>query len=205
MTRLSSLERLRALPEVFTTKTLAGQLGGDVNKASVYLARWKKNSLIAPLGPRAGVHFNLLRAPDAEEEFRMDAVALVLPGAVIAGVSALHDAGWTTQIPRQIEIFVPARRTTPELHGFDITTRPAAWFAQARREVQVPGPVPMIRPAFALADLWNAGSWRPDVDDLEWDLIDAGPLEDAFAFFGNDVPEEWRAELEDAQSSMSFR
>lgn len=199
MTRRSSLDRLRNLPGVFTTKTLAAHLGGDTRTASVYLARWKKDALIAPLGPRAGVHFNLLRDPGAEAEFRMDAVSLVLPGALIAGISAVHDAGWTTQIPAETDIFIPSRRTAPDLTGFRISTRPRSWFASARRNIDLGGPVPTVAPAFALADLWTSGDWRPDPDDLEWDMIDADDLEAAFALFGEDVPGAWRDELEDAR------
>jgi predicted transcriptional regulator of viral defense system len=186
-----------ALPEVFTTNTLAATLGGDLKAASVYLGRWRAEGLISSLGPRVGVHFNLLRNPDAREELRMEALHHVFPGAVIAGVSAVHAAGWTTQIPSAIEVMIPPRRTTPEIHGATIATRPVAWFKEARRKPQRLGAIPTVDPAFALADLWHKGEWRPEADDLEWDLIPEKKLKDAFAHFDLEIPGSWKAELED--------
>ena len=196
MTRLSAHKRLRELPEVFTTTTLAATLGGDSKAASVYLNRWRKEGMISSLGPRAGVHFNLLIRPDADHDLRMEAIAFVFPGAMVAGVSSVHAAGWTTQIPSALELMIPARRSFPELTDTVIETRSESWFDAARGEIVREGPVPMVSPAFALADLWDSGGWRPDPDDIEWDLADLGKLELAFAGFGLQVPDEWREEAQ---------
>lgn len=184
-----------SLPEVFTTNTLAAQLGGDLKAASVYLNRWRAEGLISSLGPRVGVHFNLLRNSQAEEDLQLEALHHVFPGAVIAGVSSVHAAGWTTQIPSEIEVMIPPRRTTPEIHGATILKRPAAWFREARKNPQRTGVIPTVDPAFALADLWHKGEWRPDADDLEWDLIPADRLRDAFAHFDMEIPKDWKAEM----------
>ena len=193
--KIPAHRRLRTLPEVFTTATLAAQLNGDTKAASVYLARWRREGLIAPLGPRAGVHFNLVRDPDAETNYRAEAIAYVLPGAVVAGASALHAAGWITQIPAALEIMVPGRASTPEIHGVISDTRPVTWFILARQHLQRPGPLPLLAPSFALADLCGSGGWCPDPDDLEWDLVDEERLRAAFSELDVPLPEAWDAEL----------
>lgn len=189
MARLPAHRRLRALPDVFTTKTLAAHFEGNAKVASVFLNRWRTEGLITSLGPRVGVHFNLLRRPDAEEALKLDTIAWLLPGAVIAGASAVHAAGWTTQIPSALEIMVPDRRSLPEIDGCRLASRPLAWFE--RLEARDPGRLSMAPPAFALADLWVSGDWRADPDDLEWDLIDPSDLRSAFAALGGEVPDAW--------------
>ena len=204
MKRISAYKRLQDLPEVFTTKALASRLGGDMRLTSVYIHRWRTEGLISSMGPRAGLHFNLARNPKAEEELRMEALAYLFPGAMIAGVSAVHAAGWTTQIPSETEIMVPMRRSFPSVDGFSIEGRGRDWLNEARRHIARPGPVPMVEPAFALADLWQTGSWRPDPDDLEWDIIDGAALKAAFQSLGNEVPDAWLPELEAEQMSLGF-
>lgn len=196
MKRIQARTRLREIPDVFTTNTLAAMLGGDAKAASAYLTRWRKAGLISSLGPRAGVHFNLMQNPAARSELWLDAVAYVFPGAVIAGVSAVHAAGWTTQIPARVEVMVPPRRSLPEIYGAVIETRPQGWFPRAKRAIQREGAVPTIDPAFALADLWHQNLWRPYHDDLELDLIDKHELQLAFSIFDIDVPADWLAELD---------
>lgn len=191
MKRLPAHRRLRDLPEVFTSTTLAATLGGDPKAASVYLARWRREGLITSLGPRTGVHFNLLRNPAAAEDLRMEAVAYVLPGAVIAGVSAVHAAGWTTQIPAATEIMAPSRRSFPEIDEVVIRPRGLHWLNLARTHLARTGVMPMVTPAFALADLWRSEDWRPDPDDIEWDVADLAAIAAAFSVFDIEVPPAW--------------
>lgn len=202
MVQIPAHKRLRSLPEVFTTRTLAAVLNVEMKAASVYVNRWRKEEFISSLGPRVGVHFNILKNPDAEDDLRLDAISMVFPGAVIAGVSAVHAAGWTTQIPSAIEIMVPPRPTTPEIYGAVISTRPKDWFVLARQSVQRAGVIPMVDPAFALADIWHKNEWQPDPDDLEWDMIDEGRLRAAFRHFDLDIPDDWAGEME--SSSPDF-
>lgn len=197
--RISAYKRLMDLPEAFTTKTLAANLGGDTKLASVYLFRWRKEGLISSIGPRAGLHFNLVRNPNAAQDLRMEAIAFLFPGAMISGVSAVHAAGWTTQIPRSLEIAVPMRRSFPEIDDCAISSRPRSWFRLAKQNVSRHGPVPTLDPAFALADLCHSGEWRPDADDIEWDLVDAPALTAAFEAFDLDLPEDWHAEMSENQ------
>ncbi|MCW3784299.1 hypothetical protein [Defluviimonas salinarum] len=203
-TRIRAFDRLRELPEVFTLNTAAAMLGGDTNLASTYIARWKEMGFVSSLGPRTGVHFNLLRNPEAASERRMEAIAYLFPGAVLGGVSAVHAAGWTTQIPRRLEILIPVRRSCPAVDGVEIGQRPRSWFRKAASWIAAPGPVPGIDPAFALADAWKTGDWRPDPDDIEWDEVDAERLELAFAEVGLSIPEDWRDEMDGSRSGPGF-
>lgn len=196
MSRVPAHKRLQEIPDVFTTNTLTAMLGGDGKAASVYINRWRKEGLISSLGPRAGVHFNLVRNPSAQEDMWLDAVHHILPGAVIAGVSAVHAAGWTTQIPACVEIMIPPRQTVPEITGVVVRTRPQIWFQGAKIKPQRQGAIPTVNPAFALADLWHSNEWRPDADDLEFDLIEPDKLEQAFKRFRLQIPEEWSSEFE---------
>lgn len=190
MLRVPAHKRLRNLPEVFTTHTLSAHLDGDSALASVYLNRWKEEGLVASLGRRAGVHFNLVRNPNAQTDNQLDAIGLLLPGAVIGGASAIHAAGWTTQFPRQLEVLAQPRRSYPAIHNVTVSKRSKTWFAIARDHLRGDGPLPLLEPAFALADAWINKSWRPDPDDLEWDLVDTNRLEMCFAEFGAEMPDE---------------
>lgn len=200
--RISAFERLKDLPEVFTLKTAADALGCTPRMASTYIARWKEAGMAASLGPRAGVHFNLVRNPDAASEHRMAAVALLFPGAVIGGVSAVHAAGWTTQFPRQTEIMIPNCRSFPQVEDAEIQTRSLRWMRAARSWVRQAGDVPWLDPAFALADCVASGNWVPDPDDIEWDEVDATALRRSFDWFEIDIPEDWHEEIDLAQSGM---
>lgn len=189
MLRIPAHKRLAAMPEVFTTNTLAVHLDVELDVASVYLNRWKEEGLVSSLGKRAGVHFNLVRNPNAHSDNRLDAVGLLLPGAVIGGASAIHAAGWTTQIPWRLEVLAQPRRSYPSLNDVTVSKRSKSWFAVAKSHLLGDGPLPFLKPAFALADSWVNNIWRPDPDDLEWDLIDKGEVEMCFAELGAEMPD----------------
>ena len=192
----SAVERLQELPEVFTLNTAAAMLDCDTGNASTYIARWKDSGLVKSLGPRTGIHFNLLKNPQADQDKRMEAIGYLFPGAMIGGVSAVHAAGWTTQFPRQTEIIIPKRRSFPAVDDALITTRPLPWIREARNWIASSGPVPWLDPAFALADCIKNDVWHPDPDDLEWYEIDAQRLQLAFRYFDIPTPEDWAEEIE---------
>lgn len=196
MTYVSSLDRLKDLPEVFTLNTAAAMIGVEGNVASTYIARWKKQGLVSSLGPRTAVHFNLLKNPSAEDDLRMDAIAYVYPGAIAGGVTALHHAGWTTQIPREMDLLVHRRRSYPAIEGVEVHGRPAAWVKLAREWSDMKTPVPYLHPAFALADCVLNDIWRPDPDDIEWDEVSASDLRRAFETLDVGIPETWLEEIE---------
>jgi hypothetical protein len=194
--RTRSLDRLRELPEVFSLGMACTLFGMTRGMASTYIARWKEAGLVASLGEKTGMHFNLLRDPDGPQTRRLDAIAYLLPGSRIIGASALHAAGWTTQIPRSLEIAAPPRRSYPAIPDVEIARRPRDWFAGPGRRIARAGSVPILDPATALADAWVSGSWRPDPDELEWDEIDRDAVCRAFSTFGMDLPDILREEDE---------
>ena len=193
--RISAFERLHDIPEVFTLNTAAIMLKCSKGMASTYITRWREQGYISSLGPRAGIHFNLLKNPEAHSELHMDALEYLFPGAVTGGVSAVHAAGWTTQIPQQLEIMISERRTWPVVDNVEIMTRSLDWFREARKWIRLPGPVSCLDPAFALADCVHNKIWNPDPDDLEWDEINPTGLSRAFAYFGMDIPEAWAGDF----------
>ncbi|MFG6082885.1 hypothetical protein ACEUZ9_004117 [Paracoccus litorisediminis] len=199
-----AFDQLKALPEVMTVSTVAAMLDLPSKSASLYLSRWQKAGMTQALGERTGVHFNLVRNPEAPEERLMDALQLLLPGAVIGGASALHAAGWTTQIPRSLELIVPARPSLPQIPGVDPHQRSNRWFRKIHDGLIREGTLPRMAPAAALADAWISGLWRPDPDEIEWDEIPQGTLEAAFSLMGQPLP----AEIEEVlveNSQFGFR
>jgi hypothetical protein len=194
--RISALDRLRGLPEVFTLNTAASHLGCSTKQASTYINRWGESGLTSSLGPRTGMHFNLLRNPNAASELRMDAIGYLFPGAMVGGVSAVHAAGWTTQFPRKTEIIIPKRRSFPSIDEAEVSCRPLKWIKEARNWTVSEGPVPYLNPAFALADCVANDVWTPDPDDIEWEEVDVPALVKAFAWFDVEIPEDWVEEME---------
>lgn len=54
----------------------------------------------------------------------------------------------------------------------------------------------MGHPAHVAGRDWMQDSWRPDPDDIDWDMIDASRLEEDFTRMGGEIPEMWRVALE---------
>lgn len=193
----SALQRVRALPAVFTLSMLAARLDGDKAKAAIYAKRWKDAGMIEPAGPRIGVYYNLIADPQAPSLYAFDALGLVFPEAVVAGETVLHDAGWTTQIPNNTQVIVLNRRSLPMLNGFDFHQRPAQWFAQFHGDIRREAGA-RLSPSAALVDAWAFGDdpgqpmWQPDIDDLEVDDIDWVSVRDCFERHLVDVPDMYR-------------
>jgi len=169
--RASAIERLRALPPVFRGSDLSLRFGWSTHEAGEYLRRWKQRDLVQPAGPRAGVYFNLISETSAPETHLEEAIATLFPSAVVVGASVLHEAGWTTQIPRQSDVAVLRRRTFPALKGIVLHPRSIFWYrlVHSRLERTQGQGVPRLDPAFALADaLKYRDGWVPEPDDIEF-------------------------------------
>lgn len=195
-TTVSSLERLRRLPEVFTHLTVAAMFGWETDTASQYIRRWKQSGFVSSLGERTGVHFNLLRNPDAGSEHLLPAVRMLFPGAVLVGASAIHMAGATTQIPARPQVAIPWRPSYPKVEGVDLSTRSIRWFRSVHQDLVRDTDLPRLPAELALADDWQNGDWRPDPDDIDWDEVESTRLEEAFARMGGSIPEIWRDEID---------
>ena len=200
--RRSSVDALRALPEVFDLSTATRLLDMERGIAKTYLSRWGKAGLVRPAGQRAGIYFNLIRAPDAPERRAVDALRMAYPSAVLRGLGVLHAAGWTTQIPRRTTVAVVARRTLMSLDGFEVCGRPRSWYEAVHADVRTRKDfstydLPSLSPAMALADCYaDPRSWRPDPDDLD-DLGDDAWRDVRSAFAALGVPEPaWLADMQ---------
>lgn len=175
--RTSSINHLRALPPVFDLRDVEVICGVNRRAASQYCWRWRERGLIKPLGPRVGVHFNLIVDPDASATRLKEAIwKLLRRPCVVIGASALHFQGWTTQRPHQLELAVPVSRdirSLPELDDVLLIPRSKEWF-QRVSSVLIEGPegFKTVPAAVALVDVYSPddnqhAAWRPDPDDID--------------------------------------
>ncbi|MGH8338045.1 MAG: hypothetical protein ACRETL_14755 [Gammaproteobacteria bacterium] len=175
-TYTSAIQRLSALPEVFTGSELTVLFGWKSSIASSYLAHWRKAGLVKSLGGRSDVHMNLIRNSQVSPEL---ALRRAFPAAVKVGVDILRAAGWTTQIPTQPEVAVPATRSLHAVNGFELTTRTEKWLQTVKPGLQqVADGIDRLRPAWALADMLARArdrrvkhAWLPDPEDLDLDSV----------------------------------
>lgn len=214
MSQRSALDRLRELPEAFLFNDFCRLQDLSPDSAQVTLNRWKKQSLIAPAGPRAAIYYNLLKAPQGPETLRHLAIHHYFPEAVLAGASVLSYAGWTTQYCHLIEVNTFESRQERQLFGVGLHQRPLAWFQRLHAAGQLLPPnqvdfhtagLRTLSPAFALADCFADDThWQPHPDDLDieprqvrealraWDVLYPGKplpaaLDDLAAYFAVDV------------------
>jgi len=115
------------------------------------------------------------------------------PSATLCGASVLHRNGWTTQIPRSIQVAIEDRPSLVLLHGVDLFPRSTQWFTtisqnrafepNPRVSLETPSSrIRVMRPAWALADLRSfKDGWIPDEDDLDLpdDQLTSGDLNHA--------------------------
>jgi len=198
--RRSPVEVLRNLPEVFDISTMCRMTGLERGIARTYLSRWARAGLVAPAGPRAGIHFNLIRAPDAPGKRAVDALRMAYPSAVLVGASVLHAAGWITQIPRRLTVAVATRPSLASLDGFDVSGRTRVWYASVHADLVADKDyatygLRALSPAMALADLHaRPRDWCPDPDDLDLDDGAWNEVRRSFETLGVAEPE-WLADM----------
>jgi hypothetical protein len=189
---ISALERLQSLPALFRGTDLTVRFGWDAKTASQYVFLWKRRSLIQGLGGHSDVFANLLvdKHPDWDQALRM-----AMPSAVAIGLSVLHEAGWTTQIPARRSVAVDATFKLFKTDLYDVTPRGRRWFASVAAGVRSePGALPRLAPAWALADLLRDSDWGAfglHRDDIEWDAVgdvDERDWSNACAALGVDAP-----------------
>lgn len=174
--RLSSFERLRALPPVFDTRDVIRLLGEG--KSAIYCSRWKKAGLVSPLGQKTvGVFFNLIADPNGPVTRRAEAVAKLLRRPfLVVGPAALHAHGWTTQRHHVLHLATPVTSTVRSLptldHGIRLLPRSLRWFGKLVNGSE--GGIEdfkVANPSFALADALlaspNRMDWKPEADEIE--------------------------------------
>lgn len=174
-TYTSAVQRLAAMPEVFTGGDLSTVFGWKSATTSNYLANWRKNGLVRALGGRSDVYMNLVRNRQVSPE---TALRRAFPNAVRVGVDVLREAGWTTQIPTTPEVAVPVSSALYAVQDFELTTRPNKWFLQvASGIVQVEQGINQLKPAWALADMLTRAqdsrikkAWLLDPEDIDLEM-----------------------------------
>lgn len=170
MKPVSSIERLRSLPELFRGADLTTRFRWSSKTASQYLYRWKLRGLVEALGGHSDLYANLLvsRHPNWER-----ALVAAMPSALLIGIEALRQAGWTTQIPQRPTVAVDTSQPVYTTPRFDLAPRAPQWFERVRPGIKGSARegLPRLSPAWALADLLNTAAWGacglwPDDIDL---------------------------------------
>lgn len=218
----SSHRRLLELSPVFSPVDLSAQLGaGKLSTARVLLTRWHRAGLTMPVSPRGGICLNLvkLRAVASMDYGGMtvdvqysdhsvwrpwleQAVARAFPSAIRVGAEVLHEAGWITQLPRNLTVAtvregigsrsVVSDALTEQLR---IVVRPARWYSTVHDGggvLQFEGrraPMNTLSPTWALADAIVFGTGAGlrlslDADDIDIDEMDEAAREEFFAALG---------------------
>jgi hypothetical protein len=173
MKQISAIERLQSLPPVFRGADLTVRFQWTSKTASQYLYLWKRRKLVEELGGHSDVFANMLmtRQPNWEQ-----ALLLAMPSALLIGVDALRQAGWTTQILQRPAIAVNARQAQFSIARFEVDARGPKWFEAVQPGVvrESRAALPRLAPAWALADLMRSGPWGSFglwPDDIEWQMV----------------------------------
>lgn len=68
----------------------------------------------------SGIYYKRLGAAMDPSEQTLAAVLHLYPSATLCGATVLHRNGWTTQIPRSIQVAIEERPSLVQLHGVDL-------------------------------------------------------------------------------------
>jgi hypothetical protein len=171
--QISAIARLQSLPSVFRGSDLTVRFQWTSKTASQYLYLWKRRGLVQGLGGHSDVYANLLTNPKPDWG---KAMMLAMPSAVVIGVEALRQAGWTTQVPHRPTVAVDARHSIYSTEFFEVEPHGAQWFESVRSGVQGERRLglPTLRPAWALAEMLRTQGWgRCGLwpDDIDWDQV----------------------------------
>lgn len=183
---MNTTDILMKLPPVFDLRELQIVAGIDRKHASQMCWRLSNRDLIAPFAE--GIYFNLLADRNASKTQIGQAINRTVSTYKIAiGASALNKAGWTTQMPRVLELALPVdrkHRTFKKMAGVVAAPRSVRWFRSMLAVSTNDGPngLPVLPPAYALVDCFidrqaflalgreerkTEGSiWHPDPDDI---------------------------------------
>lgn len=179
--RVSALDRLRDLPEVFSLRAAATALDLEIETMRIYAFRWRQKGLVENFG-RTGVHFNLLKNPDAASTMIPEALYMALGNLPLVeiGGSVLADTGLTMQRHIRLEVAVICERrpTLPTLPGISLLRRPIWWGSYLSQKARHRAARSMILPcasaSLSLADailsrhLDGSGSVVRPMPDAAW-------------------------------------
>ncbi len=172
--RTSAIARLQDLPPVFRGSDLTVRFQWTSKTASQYIYLWKRRGLVQGLGGHSDVYLNLLKQPTPAWE---TALLEAMPSAVIIGIEALRQAGWTTQVPHRPTVAVNAGQSVFSVEHFEVLRRNPKWFETVRTGIQGDRSLglPVLSPAWALADMLRSHPWGECglwPDDIDWDQVE---------------------------------
>lgn len=177
MNKVKARERLLDLPDVFDLRDVSLLTGWSSNAVYVNCHRWVKQGLISPVGPRAATYYNLVVDPKGPEKLIGKALKLMMPSAVVVGGSSVAWAGWTTQMPRILEVVVPKteqNKAFPVVNGARIAMRGKVWYKRMGLggAIEKDGPfgLHVLKPDAAIVDAANYRDVMKemDVDDINF-------------------------------------
>lgn len=208
--RVSAIQRLRGLPEVFTLHDVR-MLGLGIGSERVAVDRWKRAGMCAPVGPKVGMFYNLIRDPEGPQRRLGEALKALFGPVVIVGPVALNDQHWTNQLPGVLTVAVPPRLSYPQVHAAALYPRSPEWYASIRtpamRNERGRFGLPMLPPEFALADMLRhrdcLHGLQPDDIDIPEDAS-ADALTGAFGALGV-APDEYEPYLRQSELQIPFQ
>lgn len=180
---ISAIDRLNALPEVFTGTDVMRACGWDSKRTNEMLTRWKKRGWVGSLGKRLDVYSNNIKlSEDVRLAYMLnkwDANALDLSHTVWS------TAGWTTQF--SLRNIVASTRIVRDVEADDVYLkyRPLRWW-----KTVYPGIIQKtesldlhkLKPEWLLAEALFSSDhdlWLPDPDDLDfYEIEDTVSVED---------------------------
>jgi hypothetical protein len=218
--RRSAFEILSDLPPVVDLRDI--RIGANTSHELAIAAayRWKKAGYLSPFAEE--VYFNVAGHRAGPERHLLQAVekAQHMPFVMI-GLSALHEAGWTTQRPAKPELAIATNstiRTWRRMEGVTAEGRGVRWFQTAwENSYEGTGGFRYLAPEYALVDVVvarerfsqldrsqkkeardrNAVIWHADPDDVSLpDDADGAALAAAVSAFRAD-PDVLRSYLEE--------
>ena len=175
----SSFKKLSTLPSVFSLTEMCRLQSLDKIAAYDILNDLKKKEYVTMAGPRSGIYYNRIVSKEITAEMKLSAILRKYPTAVLIGESVLHNAEWTTQIPRMMSVAVLSKPSFTQIDGVCLYPRPKRWYKKFQNFRLTPEDadftthgLPAISPEYALLDLYqdkSPATWKPDVDDLDLD------------------------------------
>lgn len=173
--RTSVIDHLQAMPDVFDLGLFLLTTGVSRGSAKVMISRWASKGYVELAGPKAGLYFKRLGATMDRSQQIEAGVLHLYASATTCGATVLHQAGWTTQIPRELHVAIEERPSVVQISGVKLYQRPLSWFRtvhdQKGFEVEPHASIHSmrrLRPHWALADMMTfRDGWVPDEDDLD--------------------------------------
>ncbi len=182
---VSSYERLRVLPSVFSLAEASTILDVDYNYLRLMLSRFKTLGLVQPLG-KTGVYFNYIKNPENMSDLIPEAVSKAVKRPIVqVGGAMLRKAGFTQQRNTILEFAVAVTGMNKSLPttipGVELLRRPEWWLnalSSQRSQVLVRHcSAEMAMADIILSSVIDAGEfditpkptlpWQPDKFDLD--------------------------------------